>query len=138
MKTDRYAWTGETARAVRAGDFAHVDRDLLAEELEQMGRSERRELKALAQRIIEHVIKVEHLGGLDGGRYTRHWRAEIVGFQQQLADLIEESPSLKAELTRKLLDATYQKALERLRLEYGDEPFRTAPPRCPFDLDAFL
>ena len=44
QRTDFYHWTQETAHALRAGRYADVDMQAVAEELEAMGASERREL----------------------------------------------------------------------------------------------
>jgi Domain of unknown function DUF29 len=135
MATDRYAWAIETARAVRAGDFAHIDTETLAEELDQMGRSDKRELKNLVRRIIEHLIKLRYIGGpLD----APHWHAEIMGFEQEIEDLLEESPSLRGQLTPDLLQKSYRKALDRLIAEYGEERFQNAPDRSPFSLHEVL
>lgn len=131
-ETDYYAWTQDQAARLRAG--LPADQQHIAEELDQMGRSNKRELKNLAQRIMEHLLKISLIGGLD----TQHWKAEMIGFRQQLQDLFEESPSLRNQLTAELLERCYSKALERLRVEYGAERFRFQPDRCPYSPDALL
>jgi hypothetical protein len=52
---DFYAWTQEQARLLRAGEFSAVDVANLAEEIESIGRSDRRELK-LSASCADHVV----------------------------------------------------------------------------------
>ena len=128
MTSDRYAWALETAEAVRAGELARIDRTTLAEELEQLSRADRRELKNLTKRIIEHLIKVRYYGGIN----TAHWRGEIGEFQFELEGLLEESPSLKGQLTEDLIQTTYERMLKTVKAKYGEKRFAGAPNLCPF------
>ena len=134
MTSDRYAWALETAQAIRDGELARIDRITLAEELEQLSRADRRELKNLTKRIIEHLIKVRYYGGIN----TAHWQSEVWEFQDELEGLLEESPSLKAQLTEALIRTSYERGLRRLRSKYGEKRFAGAPNLCPFTAEDVL
>ncbi len=54
---DFYTWALETADAVRQGRFHGVDWDAVADELEDMGRSERRALDNRLEVLLAHLIK---------------------------------------------------------------------------------
>ena len=43
---DFYAWMVEQSRLLRAGEFSAIDAVNIAEEIESLGRSDRRELKS--------------------------------------------------------------------------------------------
>ncbi|MEQ8969406.1 MAG: DUF29 domain-containing protein [Coleofasciculus sp. C1-SOL-03] len=103
-KTDYYQWIQETINQLRERNFNQVDWNNLIEELESMGKSERRAVLSLLTRLLEHLLKLsyweaekEYSGNL--------MAAEIVNFRAQIQQRLEDSPSLKPEL-----DAMYAKA----------------------------
>jgi hypothetical protein len=57
---DFYAWTVEQGRLLRAGEFSALDAANLAEEIESMGRSDRRELKNRLVVLVMHLLKWRH------------------------------------------------------------------------------
>ena len=57
---DFYAWTQEQARALRNGAFAQLDIPNLAEEVESMERSEKRELTNRLTILLTHLLKWQH------------------------------------------------------------------------------
>ena len=54
---DFYAWANEQAALIRAGRLEEVDLENVAEEIESMGRSERRELINRLAVLLLHVLK---------------------------------------------------------------------------------
>lgn len=61
---DFYAWTKEQAKALRAAAEARVnlpvDWELLAEEIEDLGKAERDAVRSQVVRVLEHLMKLEH------------------------------------------------------------------------------
>ena len=55
--TDFYAWTAEQAALLRAGRLSEADVENIAEEIESMGRSERRELVSRLTVLFVHLLK---------------------------------------------------------------------------------
>ena len=87
-------WTEEQARAIREGRMDALDRENLAEEIESMGRSDRREVTSRLTVIIQHILKQRLQPALDGPS----WRSTIRTQRGCIADLLEESPSLRTHL----------------------------------------
>ena len=62
--TDFLAWSKQQAEALRAamrnGSNQRLDLGNLAEEIEDLGKSVRRELQSQIRRIVRHLLKLEH------------------------------------------------------------------------------
>jgi hypothetical protein len=54
---DFYAWTVEQARLLRAGELSAIDAANITEEIESMGRGDRRELHGRLVVLIMHLLK---------------------------------------------------------------------------------
>ncbi len=54
---DYYAWTIEQAQLLRAGALSAIDAANIAEEIESMGRSDRRELQSRLVVLTMHLLK---------------------------------------------------------------------------------
>src|SRR5579862_3092086 len=80
---DFYAWTQEQAELLRRLPTVsnHLDRELIAEEIEDLGRSELHAGQSLCEHIIEHLLKLEYSGINEP---SDHWRREIVEWRIQL------------------------------------------------------
>src|SRR2546427_759891 len=90
---DFYAWSQTTAALIRAGKWQEVDPESLAEEVESLGARDHRELRQRLQRLVTHLLKWQYQ---PAGRQTGHsWRSTIRTQRQEIADLIEQSPSLQ-------------------------------------------
>lgn len=98
---DFYAWILHNAALLRAGKLAEVDAEHVAEELESMGKSEQRELLNRLALLISHLLKWE----FQPQRRGNSWRATINHQRVKLKKLLNESPSLKYELSTKILEA---------------------------------
>jgi hypothetical protein len=102
---DFFAWTKQQAEALRAaahtGSNLQLDWDNLAEEIEDLGRSNARGLRAHMMRIVQHFIKLEHSPAVDP---RNSWRRSIRLARLQIEQLLEENPSLKREVRRLVRD----------------------------------
>ncbi len=81
---DYVAWTAEQARALRArrGGENALDYDNLAEEIEDLGKSETRACESQVENILEHLLKIEFVGPVET---VPHWRGEVRGFRRELS-----------------------------------------------------
>ncbi|MFB2923529.1 DUF29 domain-containing protein [Aerosakkonema funiforme] len=102
--TDYHQWIKETVHQLKERNFNEVDWDNLIEELESMGKSDKRALLSLLTRLLEHLLKLSYWEG-EKERSGNHWAAEIVNFRAQIQSRLEDSPSLRSEL-----EAMYAKA----------------------------
>ena len=94
---DYYQWTQVMARALRERDLENLDWENLIEEIEDMGKSQKRAIESLLMRLTEHLIKLKYWEE-QKVRNSKHWRAEIVNFRVLLHKRLKDSPSLQAKL----------------------------------------
>ena len=123
---DFHAWTSRQATLLRAGAFDQADIDNIAEEIEAMGRSERRELVSRLSQLLLHLLKWRYQPGLRGAS----WRLTIEEQRDAIAGHLRDNPSLKSHLDQAMDDA-YRWARRRAGHETGlaDSSF---PKLCPF------
>jgi hypothetical protein len=125
---DRYQWALETAGRLRGEGFSEVDQIAVAEELEQVAGSDRRELRNRVRQILEHLLKLRLVTGAAAERNQAAWRKEIDRHRDELEELLEESHSLEQLLTADLLEKLYQKAARHFQRDFEIVPSAT----CPF------
>ena len=90
-ETDFVAWTEHTVQLIRAGQFAQVDWDAVIEEIESLGRSEKRELKSRLEVLLQHLLKWQY----QYQRQSGSWRNTIDEQRHRITDLLQDSPSIK-------------------------------------------
>jgi hypothetical protein len=131
---DFYAWTQEQAELLRRGPAAanQLDTELIAEEIEDLGRSELHACQSLCEHIIEHLLKLEYSGLSEP---ANHWRDEIVEWRIQLQRKVTRSIIAKLDLPDR-----YRLALRLLRRLERDLPGLIAqlPTECPYSLEQIL
>ena len=129
---DFFTWTEEQARILRAGEFSRLDVANIAEEIEDMGKSVRRELRNRLAVLTMHLLKWRY----QPGHRSRSWSATIREQREQIASLLDESPSLKPVLAQdlaKIYSASVNKAVGETGL--AEISF---PADCPFNPDQIL
>ena len=123
---DFYAWTNRQAELLRAGRFDRADIDNIAEEIEAMGRSEKRELVNRLSQLLLHLLKWRYQPDFRGSS----WRLTIEEQRDSIAGHLRDNPSLKSYLDTAMEDA-YRWARRRAAHETG-LPHETFPAACPF------
>jgi hypothetical protein len=123
---DFYSWAMETARAVREGRLGEVDWDAVAEELEDMARSEKRELTNRLTVLLTHLLKWRH----QPGRRTRSWTLTILEQRRRVQDVREENPGLKT-VEAAILASAYRVAVPRAARQTGID-LTVFPATCPW------
>lgn len=126
---DFYAWTIQSAKLIRAGKFSEIDIEHLAEEVESMGKSEKRELINRFAVLIAHLLKWE----FQPGRRSNSCKYTIKEQRLQLLELLEESPSLKYDLDEKI-KPIYEHA-RTIALRDTDLDEKSLPALCPFTIE---
>ncbi|MEH1842069.1 MAG: DUF29 domain-containing protein [Nostoc sp.] len=132
---DYYLWLRTTINQLRAGQFSSVDLDNLLEELESMGRSQKRTVKSLLIRLFEHLLKLTYWD-IERERNQGHWKGEIRTFRREIKDQLKDSPSLKPYILE-IFDECYQDA----RKEASDRsqlPINTFPVALLGSLEQIL
>ncbi|MBE9251749.1 DUF29 domain-containing protein [Dolichospermum sp. LEGE 00240] len=105
---DYYLWIRTTINQLRTGEFSAIDLENLLEELETMGRSEKRAIKSLLIKLLEHLLKLKCWDS-ERERNQGHWKGEIRTFRIQIKDELKDSPSLKPYILE-IFDQCYQDA----------------------------
>ena len=129
---DYYAWTEEQAVLLRTGQVADLDVVNLAEEIEDMGRSQRRAVKSTLVVLLVHLLKYR----FQSERQTNSWRATIREHRRRLRDEFADSPSLRL-YAEQIFVTCYEDACEQAADETG-LPSETFPAICPFTLEQVL
>jgi hypothetical protein len=127
---DFNAWSLNQADALRNRHYT-IDWDGLAEELEAMARKDRTELRSRLQNLLSHLLKWTY----EPGRRGKSWIATINESRDRIDDLLEESPSLRNELTLAFAKSrVYQRALRDAAVDTKIQ----FPEHCPWSLDDIL
>lgn len=129
---DFYAWAMEQARLLRAGALSEADVANIADEIEGMGRGERRELVNRLAVLLLHLLRWQVQPALRGNA----WRLTIREQRRKLARHLDASPSLRAFLGE-ATEVAYGDALLGAQRETG-LPERAFPPSCPYDAEQIL
>jgi hypothetical protein len=129
---DFVAWTREQARVLRARATLGLDWENLAEEIESMGRRDRRDLESRLRLILHHLLKWQAQPGLRG----RSWQSTLREQRRQVEKLLKESPSLRPQLPD-LIHEAYPEALADALDETGLRA-QTFPADCPFTIEQLL
>ncbi len=93
-EADVLEWSREQAAALRRGDFARLDLEHLADEIEDVGKSEKRELASRMAILLAHLLKWQ----FQPERRSRSW-TDTIEHQREAIDLaLKDTPSLKSTL----------------------------------------
>jgi len=129
---DFYAWTLHNAELLRQGKLKDIDAINIAEELESMGKSDRRQVINRLIVLLVHLLKWEY----QKESRSDSWKGSIVEQRRRIIRLLEDSPSLNTELDKKL-DYAYTEALKQASIETGLE-WSLFPIKCPYSREEIL
>lgn len=125
-ETDVLAWSSEQARLLRAGQFGLLDLEHIAEEIEDVGKSEQRELASRLAVLMAHLLKWHY----QPERQSASWQRTIKEQRRALAFHLKQVPSLQTRLAdTEWLGAIWADAITRAIEETGMGGF---PEECPW------
>ena len=130
---DYLLWIEDTVNKLQSRDIEGLDFENLIEEIESLGRSDKRELENRLEELLEHILKRKYVNMPD---CYRGWVESIIKQRNGLRKLLKNSPSLKPYFSQ-VFDEAYAEALKIVRNGY---------PQCEFpdtwlfsrDLEAML
>ena len=129
---DVLVWATEQARLLRAGCFDQLDIEHLAEEIEDVGKSEQRELANRMAVLLVHLLKWQR----QPERRGTSWQLTIRNQRRGIRRRVQETPSLKAKLdSREWWDGVWEDAVAQAAQETGLADF---PETCPWAREAIL
>lgn len=129
---DFYAWTQEQSRLLRAHSHNALDWDNLAEEIGDLGKSVKNEIRSRLRVILTHLLKV----AFQPDRRKGGWDATIKVQRRDLLHVLAENPSLRA-----FPAAALGREYEAARILAGGEtglPESAFPESCPFTVEEVL
>ena len=129
---DFFAWANEQARLLRAGKLSDADIEHIAEEIESMGKAERRELLSRLSVLLLHLLKWQFQPGRRGASREVTIRNQRRALARHLAD----NPSLKPKVPEALSDA-YGDARGEAYAETG-LPEDAFPATCPWTFEELM
>ena len=131
-ESDFYAWANEQAALLRAGKLTAADIEHIAEEIESMGKTEKRELVSRLTVLLMHLLKWQ----FQSDRRGRSWKATITVQRHALTRHLKDNPSLKSNLDEAFTDA-YSDALQ-LAIGETDLPEEAFPSQCPWSFEQMM
>jgi Domain of unknown function DUF29 len=123
---DFVLWTGRQAALIRAGRFELVDWENVAEEIESLGSSDRRQLRNRLEVLMTHLLKWQ----FQPMHRSRSWQSTIRVQRGRVERLLKESPSLRREVAG-LSQEQYPAAREGASSETGFA-LRSFPKSLPY------
>jgi hypothetical protein len=126
---DFYAWANEQAGLLRAGKLSEADIEHIAEEIESMGKGEKRELASRLTVLLLHLLKWQY----QPGRRGASWQATIRVQRRDLAVHMADNPSLKSLLPQ-VIGQAYGSAIIEAGVETGLLE-TTFPTVCPWSFE---
>ena len=131
---DFYIWTQEQAALLRKlprGSFA-LDIDHIAEEIEDMGRSEISKVSSLLRQVLIHLLK---LVTEPDSPSREHWLSEILTFQSDA--LLVFTPGMKQRIDLDRVWQIVRNGVANLS-KNSQRPAPVLPTKCPLSLDELL
>ena len=126
---DFSAWANEQAALLRAGKLCDADIENIAEEIESMGRSEKRELVSQLTILLTHLLQWQY----QPERRGKNWLRTIQQQRFRINNHLGENPSLKSQLASAIRTAFRDARIEAERETDIDQD--TFPATCPYTFD---
>ena len=129
---DYYQWLTETAYLLAEGQLTDLDLPNLLDEIESMGKSQKRAIESYLRVLLLHLLKWRY----QPDKRTGSWRSSIRNARLGILERLEESPSLKA-----YPETVFDKCYRIARANAADEtglPLPTFPEAAPFSLAQVL
>lgn len=129
--TDFNLWIQQTAQILRERRWHDLDLENLIEEVEDLGKSERRGISSQLTRLL-HLLKWQY----QPQRRSDSWLDSITDARTQISLAIEDSPSLK-NYPADQLEQSYQRAVRQAAGQTGMS-LSVFPDDCPYSLELVL
>lgn len=129
---DFNTWTHQTAQLLREGRWEEVDTEHLIEEIEDLGKRDRRAVTSQLIRLLLHLLKWQY----QPEKRSDSWLNFITDARVQIELAFEDSPSLKNYLTEQV-ENSYARSQKQTAQQTGLD-ITVFPSTCPYLLDNIL
>ncbi len=127
--TDIVAWANEQAALLRSGQFSQLDIEHIADEVEDVGKSEQRELANRMGALLAHLLKWQ----AQPERRGKSWQGTLREQRRMIDRRLMKTPSLKNSLADpEWLQDAWSDARAKAFEETSIEDF---PEVCPWSID---
>jgi hypothetical protein len=125
---DYCLWLNQTAQLLQEKNFSKLDLENLIEEIESLGRNEKRAIESNLIIVIVHLLKWRY----QPEKRSNSWKSSIREHRRRIQRLLTDSPSLKNYLPE-IFDDCYLEAKKQASDETGLSLI-AFPEKCPFSL----
>ena len=115
-ESDFNLWVERTKEAIQNRDFENMDWDNLLDEIDDLGKSEKRSLDSYMQRLIEHILKLKYWD-VEKERCSQGWMREVTNFRNRIKRILKKNPSLHNYLKAEYSDI-YQDAIATMSFDF--------------------
>jgi len=129
---DFNSWIDQTVQLLRQRRWREIDVKHLIEEIEDLGKSERRGIASQLTRLLLHLLKWQY----QPQRRSDSWLDSITDARTQIDLAIEDSPSLK-NYPAEQLEESYHRARRQAAKQTGVQ-VSVFPEECPYPLELAL
>ena len=129
---DFYLWVEQQAALLREGRLDELDVTNLLEEIESMGRKDKKAIQNNLVMVLTHLLKYQ----FQPDQRSSGWRGSIVEHRRRLRYDFKESPRLRGHASEVFTEA-YEDAREQASAESGLPP-RAFPKSSPYTLEQTL
>jgi hypothetical protein len=129
---DYYQWLTHTAKLLKEKEFTKLDLENLIEEIESLGKSEKRAISSNLIVVILHLLKWRY----QPEKRSNSWKSSIREHRRRIQELLADSPSLKNYLPE-ILTTCYLAAKKQASDETGLSLVAFSE-ECPFSLTECL
>lgn len=91
-------WIEEIKKAIQNQDFKNMDWDNLLDEIDDMGKSEKRALESYLEQLIAYVLKLRYWESQKNNNH-KHWKVEVINFRSRISRLLKRNPSFNRYMT---------------------------------------
>lgn len=130
--TDFYSWSLEQARLLRKSQWAQVDRENVAEEIESLGREQFNKLESAFRVLLLHILKWDH----QPERRSRSWIISIKQQRLDVSDVLSDNPGLRPRISEAIARAYRKARLEAAKETELDEG--VFPDACAYGFDELM
>lgn len=128
---DIVEWANEQVRFLRARQFDRLDIEHIAEEIEDVGKSEQRELASRMAVLLAHLLKWQY----QSGRRGSSWRRTIQEQRKAIVRRLKKTPSLTLSINdNDWWEDVWGDAVIQAEQETGLD----YPETCPWTLDQII
>jgi hypothetical protein len=129
---DFYQWIEEQAALLKAGALSQLDVENLIEEVESMGKSQKKELYSRLIILISHLLKWDY----QPDQLSKSWKSTIMTQRKELKLLLMDNPSLR-RLIPEAVNQIFKDSVDFAVDETGF-PESAFPETCPYSIENIM